>query len=80
MTVVPSTAFGYSDILRNMNRYYDNATDGAENPFARTPLKSPIDNLAFSVTLAYRFNKEGFSTWKPRPKREKNREVFKYGL
>lgn len=71
--------FGYSDILRNMNRYYDNATDGAENPFARTPLKSPIDNLAFSVTLAYRFNKEGFTSWTYKPhRREKRKKEFKF--
>ena len=71
--------FGYSDILRNMNRYYDNATDGAENPFARTPLKSPIDNLAFSVTLAYRFNKEGFTSWSYKPRRrEKMKKEFRF--
>ena len=71
--------FGYADILRNMNRYYDNATDGPENPFATTPLKSPIDNLAFSVTLAYRFNKEGFASWhyKP-PRREKRNKEFRF--
>lgn len=71
--------FGYSDILRNMNRYYDNATDGAENPFTRTPLKSPIDNLAFSVTLAYRFNKEGFTEWTYKPRRrEKMKKSFQF--
>ena len=43
-------------------------------------MRSPLDNLTISVGLSYRFNKEGFSTWKPRPKRDKNREVFKYGL
>lgn len=72
--------FGYSDILRNRTRYADNATDGSENPFWATPLRSPLDNLTISVGLSYRFNKEGFQSWKPRPKREKNREVFKYGL
>ena len=72
--------FGYSDIVRNRNRYADNATDGPENPFRATPLRSPLDNLNISVGVSYRFNKEGFETWKPRPKREKNREVFKYGL
>lgn len=34
-------------------------------------MRSPLDNLTISVGLSYRFNKEGFSTWKPRPKREK---------
>lgn len=72
--------FGYSDIVRNRNRYYDNTTDGPENPFWTTPLRSPLDNLMIGIGLNYRFNKEGFSTWKPRPKREKNQEIFKYGL
>mgnify|MGYP000206924585 CR=1 FL=1 len=72
--------FGLSDIVRNRNKYADNGIDGSENPFWATPMRSPLDNLTVSVGLSYRFNKEGFSTWKPRPKREKNREVFKYGL
>lgn len=72
--------FGYSDIVRNRTRYADNASDGSENPFWATPLRSPLDNLNMSVGLSYRFNKEGFDSWKPRPKREKNREVFKYEL
>ena len=72
--------FGYSDIVRNRNKYSDNVGDGSENPFWATPLRSPLDNLTISVGLNYRFNKQGFETWKPRPKREKNREVFKYGL
>ena len=72
--------FGYSDIVRNRNKYADNATDGIENPFYATPMRSPLDNLNVSVGLSYRFNKEGFQNWKPRPKRSKNREVFKYGL
>lgn len=72
--------FGYSDIVRNRNRYADNADDGPENPFYATPLRSPLDNISISVGLSYRFNKEGFESWKPRPKREKNKEVFKYGL
>lgn len=71
--------FGYSDIVRNRNRYYDNSSDGPENPFYTTPMRSPLDNLTISVGLNYRFNKEGFETWKPRPKREKNREGFKFG-
>lgn len=72
--------FGYSDIVRNRNRYYDNSDDGPENPFYTTPMRSPLDNLTISVGLNYRFNKDGFETWKPRPKREKNREEFKFGL
>ena len=72
--------FGYSDIVRNRNKYANNATDGPENPFYATPLRSPLDNLNIAVGVAWRFNKEGFQNWKPRPKRSKNREVFKYGL
>lgn len=72
--------FGYSDIVRNRNRYADNALDGPENPFRDTPMRSPLDNITISVGLNYRFNKQGFDAWKPRPKREKNSEVFKYGL
>lgn len=72
--------FGYSDVLRNRTRYAGNTVDGSENPFWSTPLRSPLDNLNISVGLSYRFNKEGFQSWKPRPKREKTREVFKYAL
>ncbi len=73
-------SFGFSDIVKNRNKYYDNASDGPENPFTITPLRSPLDNITISVGLSYRFNKEGFEAWKPRPKRSKNREVFKYEL
>lgn len=72
--------FGYSDIVRNRTRYYDNSTDGPENPFFNTPTRSPMDNLYISVGLSYRFNKEGFNSWKPRPKKEKNKEVFNYAF
>jgi len=72
--------FGLSDIVRSRNKYADNSMDGSENPFWSTPMRSPLDNLTISVGLSYRFNKEGFSTWTPRPKRDKNREVFKYEL
>lgn len=72
--------FGFSDVVRNNNKYADNGLDGSENPFRSSPMRSPLDNLNISVGLSYRFNKEGFSTWKPRPKRDKSREVFKYEL
>jgi hypothetical protein len=72
--------FGLSDAVRSRNKYADNAIDGSENPFSTTPLRLPLDNLTISVGMSYRFNKDGFSTWKPRPKRQKNREVFKYEL
>ncbi len=70
--------FGLADLLRNRNKYSGNANDGVENPFYATPLRSPMDNLMISVGVSYRFNKEGFQTWKPRPKREKRREGFNY--
>ena len=71
--------FGYADLMRNMNKYYDNATDGAENPFRITPMRSPLDNINFSVTLAYRFNKEGFKQWfySP-PKRDRSDKEFRF--
>ena len=73
--------FGYSDIVRNRSRYNDNLTDNhVENPFRLTPLKSPLDNFMISIGVSYRFNKAGFDEWKPRRRREKNQEVFKYAL
>ena len=72
--------FGYSDIVRNRNKYADNTMDGPENPFYATPLRSPLDNMTISVGMSYRFNKEGFKSWKPRQKKAKNKEVFKFGL
>ena len=71
--------FGYADILRNRNKYYDNATDGPENPFSLTPIRSPLDNINLSVTLAYRFNKDGFEEWfyKP-PKRDRSKKEFHF--
>lgn len=66
--------FGYADILKNSNKYYDNGTDGAENPFYYNPLKSPLDNLTFNITFAYRFNKDGFDEWNYKPKREKRQK------
>lgn len=71
--------FGLGDILRNRTKYADNGQDGAENPFWSTPLRSPLDNLTFTVGLSYRFNKEGFDVWNvKRRKREKREERFIY--
>lgn len=71
--------FGYGDILRNRNKYYDNATDGAENPFNLTPIRSPLDNINLSVTLAYRFNKDGFDEWFFKPKkRDRSKREFNF--
>lgn len=76
--------FGYSDLLRNRNKYAGNTTDiasskPAENPFTYTPLRSPLDNLTFTVGISYRFNKGGFTEWSNhRHKREKVKESFDY--
>lgn len=71
--------FGYSDLMKNRNKYYSNSTDGRENPFYYSPLRSPVDNLSFSLTVGWRFNKRGFDEWfVVRPKREKRLESFNY--
>lgn len=71
--------FGYSDILKNRNKYYSNSTDGRENPFYYSPLRSPIDNLSFSLTVGWRFNKRGFNEWfVVRPKKEKALDSFNF--
>jgi hypothetical protein len=45
----------------------------------KTPQRSPLDNLTFSIGVSYRFNKSGFTEWNNRPpKRDKNKEVFNY--
>lgn len=75
--------FGFSDIMRNRNKYYDNGLDQqnkpGENPFWYTPLRSPLDNLIISLKVGWRFNKTGFDSWfyKP-PKRDK--QVIKFAL
>ena len=75
--------FGYSDILRNRNKYYSNNLDSVtkpgENPFYYTPLRSPLDNLTLSVKLGFRIGKAGFKEWDwKRPNLPRNKEVFKY--
>ena len=74
--------FGYSDILKNRNKYYSNDTDGgygSMNPFGYQPLRSPIDNLTFLVTVGWRFNARGFDEWfTERPKRERTLDSFNF--
>jgi hypothetical protein len=71
--------FGYSDILKNRNKYYSNDTDGRENPFWYQPLRSPMDNLTFSMTLGWRFNARGFDEWfTVRPKKERGLDSFNF--
>ncbi|MBR6656408.1 MAG: PorT family protein [Alistipes sp.] len=77
--------FGYSDILRNRNKYYGNNLDcitkPGENPFYYTPLRSPLDNLTISIKLGYRIGKAGFKEWEwKRSDHPKHKEVFKYAL
>ena len=75
--------FGFSDIMRNRNKYYDNGLDQqnkpGENTFWYTPLRSPLDNITISLKVGWRFNKTGFDSWfyKP-PKRDK--QVIKFAL
>ena len=59
--------------------FRSNATDVPENPFNLTPIRSPLDNINVSLTLAYRFNKEGFTEWfyKP-PKRNRSKREFRF--
>ena len=85
--------FGFSDILRNRNKYYSNNLDykevvneygevvkmTGENPFLLTPLRSPLDNLTISVKVGYRLGKAGFKEWDwKRPAGPRHKEVFKY--
>ena len=71
--------FGYSDILKNRNKYYSNTTDGRENPFWYSPLRSPLDNINVMLTVGWRFNKRGFDEWfVERKKREKRIEGFNF--
>ena len=71
--------FGYSDILKNRNKYYSNTTDGRENPFWYSPLRSPMDNINVMLTVGWRFNKRGFDSWYVvRPKREKRLDSFNF--
>lgn len=73
--------FGYSDILKNRNKYYDNSLDGPENPFYYTPLRSPMDNLSIGIGMNFRIGKAGFAEWNTkRVKREKHDHTFNYSL
>lgn len=73
--------FGLSDIVRARTKYSGNNDDGPENPFTRTPLRSPLDNLNVSFCVAWRFGREGFREWSvPRRKREKSWGSFEYKM
>lgn len=71
--------FGYSDILKNRNKYYSNDTDGRENPFGYQPLRSPVDNLTFLLSVGWRFDARGFDEWfVVRPKKERGLDSFNF--
>lgn len=77
--------FGYSDIMKNRNKYYDNVLDQVdypgENPFWYTPIRSPLDNMTFSLKVGWRFSKDGFESWKvKKKKRNKEKNPVKFGL
>ncbi len=57
--------FGYSDLMKNRNKYYSNTTDNpAENPFSYTPMRSPIDNINIKVGVSYRLGRgSGYTAW-----------------
>ncbi|MBR5885429.1 MAG: outer membrane beta-barrel protein [Alistipes sp.] len=75
--------FGFSDILKNRNKYYDNGldqkTNPGENPFWYSPLRSPLDNLTISLRVGFRFNKAGFEEWYHKPNK-RSKEVVKFAL
>lgn len=75
--------FGYADLMRNRNKYYDNTLDQqtspGENPFWYTPLRSPLDNLNISIRFGFRLHKEGFAEWNVK-KKPRQKEVFKFAL
>ena len=75
--------FGFSDIIKNRNKYYDNGLDQknypGENPFWYSPLRSPLDNLTISLRIGFRFNKAGFDEWFYKPPK-RNKQVIKFAL
>ncbi len=71
--------FGYSDVVRNRNKYYSNNLDGPENPFSFSPIRSPLDNINISLGVSYRLSKDGFDSWGvKRVKREKIGDGFNF--
>ncbi len=76
--------FGYSDILRNRNKYYDNRLDQlnkpGENPFSLSPLRSPLDNVNIVLRVGFRFNKNGFDEWYVKRQKRDKKQVLKFAL
>ncbi len=57
--------FGYSDLMKNRNKYYSNTVDNkAENPFTYSLMRSPIDNINIKVGVSYRLGRgTGYAAW-----------------
>ncbi len=71
--------FGYSDVMRNRNKYYYNNYGDVENPFELTPIRSPMDNISFSFGLNYRMCAGGFKAWEHKAiKKTKKGHEFDY--
>lgn len=70
--------YGLSDVVRNRNKYYDNGTDGFENPFSLSPIRSPIQNLMISFGVNYHFGAEGFAAWETKRVKVKMKREFDY--
>lgn len=75
--------FGYSDLMKNRNKYFDNNLDQqnkpGENPFWYSALRSPVDNLTFSIKVGWRFNQAGFASWFYKPPK-KSKQTIKFAL
>ena len=69
--------FGYGDILRNKNKYSGSATDGPENPFSTTPLRSPLDNIYITIGYGFRLGKASEFASFERMRESKARRVAK---
>ncbi len=70
--------WGLSDVVRNRNKYYSNNLDGAENPFSLTPIRSSINSLMLNFGLGYRFDPDGFKSWRAKRVKVKMGSKFDY--
>lgn len=70
--------FGLSDVVRNRNKYYDNGTDGYENPFSLSPIRSSLNNLTINFGVNYHFGREGFDSWNTKNVKVKIGNKFDY--
>ncbi len=69
---------GLSDVLRNRNKYYDNTTDGYENPFYPSAIRSSLNNLMISFGINYHFGPEGYASWDTKRVKVKMKKEFDY--